>query len=576
MPIWFAGFVLLYVVAVIVCVWPFLWNMPYGDDGTQTYNAYLSAQGKVPYRDFFDFIWPLTFWLGGFLFKISGFSLVFLHAVITVFFLFLIGGTVVLFKPFLPWRWLALLMLLLWMPILPDMLFQWNHHLISVTTAMMTLLYLYKPLKEAYYRRQNDFAYTTPQLIAGGVLAGMVMLGTQSLGFILGCALSVFLLMYAYATIKPQGWAVVLKPLCFYWLGFLAPLMVTFLVLIVLGAWDDFVYDTITWVFYGGYIDTTTQGYFEGVFVRLVGFLNQFWLGLTHNPSLIKTKLISALIRLPVITWLPVLGLLWGVYIHRKVFVQRGTLYERLQRCHWPILFLLCAGMALYLATLSNMTAHLMAFHWWVPLGLALVAIHSLHRHWASTLVPAPSQKGVRQVSLGVFALGLVVIAYVGFWPLINDTQVFMKDTKIASYGLKEDGLLLNYWPVNGAGVNEIVQYIHQNSSDADTIYAFAHSPAFYMLTNRANPTKFQWVLKGLITDAQREESVADIQAAKPAFVIYDYRDKYFFQYDLRAQHLHNVDYRWHELMTYVETHYRLAIKVEGQFMLFERRYGAF
>ncbi len=572
MPVWFAGFVVLYVVGVVICIWPFLWNLPYGDDGTHTYDAYMAGQGKVPYRDFFDFIWPLTFWLGGFLFRVSGFSLVFLHSVITVFFLFLIGGTVALFKPFLPWRWLALLMLLLWMPILPDMLFQWNHHLISMTTAMVTLLYLYRPLLNAHRLNQTGFAYSTKQLLIGGVLAGTVMIGTQSLGLILGCALATFLVMNAYACFKPQGWLAVLKPVGLYWIGFAVPLVITFSILMTLGAWDNFIYDTITWVFSGGYQETTTQWYLEEVFVRMVSFIARFWMGLTQDLKLIDGKLVSVLIRMPLIAWSPVLGILWGFHVHRDVFIKSGSVQERLQRCHWPILFLLCSGTALFIASLSNITAHLIAFHWWVTLGLAFVAMHSLLTHWAPLFAQPQHQPRLRRLSFGVLAFWIGAMSYSGFWPLIQDTQVFMKQDRVASYGLREEGLLLNYLPLSAKGMDAIATYIHDNSTEVDTVYAFAHSPVFYMLTDRANPTRFQWALKFLNSERQLKESYQDILVAKPKFVIYDYRDKHFFTHDLRAKNLRDVDYRLHEIMGYVEAHYTLAIKVDGQFMVFERQ----
>ncbi|MBI4378735.1 MAG: hypothetical protein HY578_06545 [Nitrospinae bacterium] len=76
--------------------------------------------------------------------------------------------------------------------------------------------------------------------------------------------------------------------------------------------------------------------------------------------------------------------------------------------------------------------------------------------------------------------------------------------------------------PVETVWINEITSYIKNNTSPDDTIFAIPLNPIWYFLTNRKNPTYYEWILPGeLKTEVEQMEVIEQLKKKVPVFIIY-------------------------------------------------------
>jgi hypothetical protein len=76
--------------------------------------------------------------------------------------------------------------------------------------------------------------------------------------------------------------------------------------------------------------------------------------------------------------------------------------------------------------------------------------------------------------------------------------------------------------PVEAVWINEITSYIKNNTSPDDTIFAIPLNPIWYFLTNRKNPTYYEWILPGeLKTEVEQMEVIEQLKKKVPVFIIY-------------------------------------------------------
>ncbi len=75
--------------------------------------------------------------------------------------------------------------------------------------------------------------------------------------------------------------------------------------------------------------------------------------------------------------------------------------------------------------------------------------------------------------------------------------------------------------PNEAKWINEVVKRINMYSKKGDPILALPLNPIFYFLTDRVNPTPYEWVLPGMLDENMELEMVETLKAEPPKIVIY-------------------------------------------------------
>ena len=75
--------------------------------------------------------------------------------------------------------------------------------------------------------------------------------------------------------------------------------------------------------------------------------------------------------------------------------------------------------------------------------------------------------------------------------------------------------------PNEAKWISEVVKRISTYSKKGDPILALPLNPIFYFLTDRVNPTRYEWVLPGMLDEEKELEMVETLKAKPPKVVIY-------------------------------------------------------
>ena len=75
--------------------------------------------------------------------------------------------------------------------------------------------------------------------------------------------------------------------------------------------------------------------------------------------------------------------------------------------------------------------------------------------------------------------------------------------------------------PAEAKWINEVVNRINLYSKKGDPILALPLNPIFYFLTDRVNPTPYEWVLPGMLDKDKELEMVETLKAKLPRVVVY-------------------------------------------------------
>ena len=102
---------------------------------------------------------------------------------------------------------------------------------------------------------------------------------------------------------------------------------------------------------------------------------------------------------------------------------------------------------------------------------------------------------------------------------LVNFTKYGRIPGGYAEVRLKRAGRVLT--PVNEAAqIEQVVNYIQENTDSSDPIFDFANQGMNYFLANRPNPTRFPQIAYAKPESLQKEV-IADLEESKPKIVIY-------------------------------------------------------
>ncbi len=76
--------------------------------------------------------------------------------------------------------------------------------------------------------------------------------------------------------------------------------------------------------------------------------------------------------------------------------------------------------------------------------------------------------------------------------------------------------------PVEASWIKEITEHIKNNTSSDDTIFTVPLNPIWHFLTDRKNPTYYEWILPGeLKTEAEQGKVIGQLKKKLPSFIIY-------------------------------------------------------
>jgi len=69
--------------------------------------------------------------------------------------------------------------------------------------------------------------------------------------------------------------------------------------------------------------------------------------------------------------------------------------------------------------------------------------------------------------------------------------------------------------------LEQTVSRIRQYSQPGDSIFAIPLNPVFYYLTDRINPTQYDWILPGMLNEEKQQEVVDDLKLNPPKLILY-------------------------------------------------------
>jgi hypothetical protein len=87
------------------------------------------------------------------------------------------------------------------------------------------------------------------------------------------------------------------------------------------------------------------------------------------------------------------------------------------------------------------------------------------------------------------------------------------------------------------------VEYVQAGTPSGAPFFAYPVNPLFNFLADRPNPTRFNHFIAGALTPSDMEEVIADLERARPRFVLWDHGGASYFKTDLTNRPL--SDYIW-------------------------------
>ncbi len=525
--------VLLLISVPLLCLYayfvigPFLYRVPQADENLIVYELWRTSQGSIPYRDFFDFIWPGTYYLGLLIVKLfGGLSLVALRS--SVLLLLALQGAVVyrIARAYMPWRWVVFLMGFFWITHFPVSV-QFQHHILSSSFAMVATLFMWRYVRPEFKNNKKD-------LILSGLFTSITAIFLQTIGFLIFGAWVLFLFFYESKKVKSSALEVTKYGVLNFVLPFLMPIGVMLTYFYSQGALSDFIYSTFTWVLHGGYSATNSIFFLEELFILVVGFNDVAFHKFEDHLRLGIDLLLIIL---------PALGISWGLtQVVKSVMAFKEK--TEISAHTWEYVFLTVTAVAMLLATLSYPSIFHIKCNGWVAFIMGVGVAYPFIKKYPR----------LETTLLTIFFTYLASYFLMYFY-----TSVVMRERPmVLSHGTVEQHL---YTSVSESdelieAKNTIVKIVTDNTRPDEPFFVFTASPEFYLLTDRRNPTRFQLMMTLLDTPEQLKEIARDIKKAKPKFILYDRADQLMFQNDLRFKKLRNFDFEITDITSIVKRHY--------------------
>ncbi len=521
-------------------VWPYLFRIPVPDESIHIYAGLRLANGELPYRDFFDHVYPGVFYWIALLIKLcGGLSLVVLRLSALAVFTVCAYVTLYISKKYLSGGWLVLLGGSLWCALYPS----WatvQHHIFSSMFGLLAVLAMYQ-LAAIPCSREKDFLKSRRSfLIGSGMLLGFTVLFTQSLGVILSLLMGGWLWFYWIKTCPGLFINKVWTLLGWFVLPGVSLLGVLYGYYWSQGGLDAFWYDTVTWVLSGHYTGTTHSVYFfDGL-----QMLSNKWFVLSQKPLENPLVWLDSL-YLVLQGMLPVAGLCWLTWQALWPALQSLSKNEhsslRTPQSQWQLLLLWVAAVGFMAANFSYPTSYMIGYHGWILYMGGFWLLKHLCQPW--------------QWARRAVMVGLSLILGVTLMHQIEVATAMMKVPPVISYGTRERWLIPKY-PELSAFLNPLVETIHQHTQQGSSFFVYNLMPALYLLTDRHNPTRYSYVIAKYNTDSQIQELTQQVGRTLPQFIVNNHLDDLFFRIDPRFSRWRHQDYKLKGLEQVIQSHY--------------------
>lgn len=435
-----------------------------GDEGTLVNGAARVAEGAVPYRDFADLANPLSFyWLG------AWFTLLGTQLWVARLLLVLTGACAAALIFWLADRAYgtrtglvaAVFGIVLGIPFWPGTNHHWDANVFFLVA--MCCLALWQS------RLSSGFA----------LLAGVA--GALTAGFMI--SKGAWALLVVLATLACDRREGRFRSALLAFIGFGATIAVIWLAFVYLGAASDFFYINVT--FPATRYESTGRVPYAFYF-RTVAWLEPLSILDKLAPAIVAKPLAGALaVPFVVLAAVPLCAVL---LIGSRWYVGRTAL-RREEALLW------IGGAGLWLSETHRLDLfHLM---YGSPVILAAVVgealVHSKVRDWKSRLV------GV--VTICCLALGI----WRGAIGLAAQVRQETRRGEVRTY-VRDDAL----------------QFLLDKTKAGDFVFVYPYYPMYYFLAAVKNPTRYGILLYGYNTVSQFQEAVADIDRARPRYVLWD------------------------------------------------------
>ena len=75
--------------------------------------------------------------------------------------------------------------------------------------------------------------------------------------------------------------------------------------------------------------------------------------------------------------------------------------------------------------------------------------------------------------------------------------------------------------PAEAEWISKVVDRIENYSEVGDPILALPLNPIFYFLTDRINPTDYDWILPGMLNEVDEKKVIGQLQASPPKVIVF-------------------------------------------------------
>ncbi|MCL5037957.1 MAG: hypothetical protein M1269_12725 [Chloroflexi bacterium] len=487
---------ILIIIAAAVFIFSALNLIPYmnryhqgiNDEGMLTYGGQRVLDGQFPYRDFFSHLPPFNHLLTSAWFSIFG-SNIFSARLLMI----LIGGLMGLLIFLISLRILPLK--IAWAP---PVLFSiagaahWpvlSHHWNGVVFLLLSLWLI------LIFEEKNDGGCGDSGrggkggkfiLILAGISCGTAFLFMQSEGIAAIAGLLIFLIARGRSRC-----ACYILPLV---IGFLAPLLVTFIALNVNGALPSYIYQNYIWV------KETAISFNASSFSlnHVTKIINSFALqagGIKHLTMPVIAWLVNAsmFIFVIILKYALFYPVLIGVLILLLLKKERGGPEVSL----WALIAVLVPWILITAYKQDMLYLNYLTPLWYIALCYGMYNIFK-------------SARG------GVIAITVIAgLFLVHNYFLINESKDFKFPIAFPR------GTLYSSSREKAGGMNKILVHLEKNTKQGDKIFAYPYASSFYFLTGRKNSTMFDalWPLlspRSLILKAKEE-----IEASRTPYIYF-------------------------------------------------------
>lgn len=155
-----------------------------------------------------------------------------------------------------------------------------------------------------------------------------------------------------------------------------------------------------------------------------------------------------------------------------------------------------------------------------------------------------------------VFGTGIIVWGVSWAYTTLHDTHYTIRTPR---------GTLVFSRRDRAADFTSLLRFVTAHTTEGEYLYIHGWSPQYYFLLNRRNPTSYDLLIPVLFTQSQIKDAVAQMEARKPQYVLYDGKVENLMKNPSRDVFpmLTPEDLKDNPMVTYIHSRYT---KVAAQF----------